>query len=55
MQLTKENKVVDVRLTYDKGLDRYYGLLDLALKHNIFKSVSTRVDCLMVVKHLVKQ
>ena len=37
-RLTKENKVVDVRLTYDKGLDRYYGLLDLALKHNIFKS-----------------
>ena len=36
-RLTKENKVVDVRLTYDKGLDRHYGLLDLALKHNIFK------------------
>ena len=43
-RLTKENKVVDVRLTYDKGLDRYYGLLDLALKHGIFKSVSTRVE-----------
>ena len=25
-RLTKENKVVDVRLTNDKGLDRYYGL-----------------------------
>ena len=25
-RLTKENKVVDVRLTYDKGLDRHYGL-----------------------------
>ena len=34
-RLTKENKVVDVRLTYDKGLDRYYGLLDLALKYNL--------------------
>ena len=43
-RLTKENKVVDVRLTYDRGLDRYYGLLDLALKYNIFKSVSTRVE-----------
>ena len=42
-RLTKENKVVDVRLTYDKGLDRYYGLLDLALKHDIFKQVSTRI------------
>jgi len=33
-----------VRLTYDKGLDRYYGLLDLALKYNIFKSLSTRIE-----------
>ena len=43
-RLTKENKVVDVRLTYSKGLDRYYGLLDLALKYNIFKQVSTRIE-----------
>jgi len=43
-RLTIENKMVDVRLTYDKGLDRYYGLLDLALKYGIFKSVSTRVE-----------
>ena len=35
---------MDVRLTYDKGLDRYYGLLDLALKYNIFKQVSTRIE-----------
>ena len=43
-RLTKENKMVDVRLTYDKGLDRYYGLLDLALKYKIFNSVSTRIE-----------
>jgi hypothetical protein len=43
-RLTIENKMVDVRLTYSKGLDRYYGLLDLALKYGIFKSVSTRVE-----------
>jgi len=43
-RLTRENALVDVRLTYDKGLDRYYGLLDLALKYNIFKSVSTRIE-----------
>jgi len=43
-RLTVENKKVDVRLTYDKGLDRHYGLLDLALKHGIFKSVSTRIE-----------
>tara|TARA_B100000282_G_scaffold16154_1_gene11211 strand:- start:660 stop:1685 length:1026 start_codon:yes stop_codon:yes gene_type:complete len=43
-RLTKENKMVDVRLTYDRGLDKYYGLLDLALKYGIFKSVSTRIE-----------
>ena len=43
-RLTKENAMIDVRLTYDKGLDKYYGLLDLAVKHNIFKSVSTRIE-----------
>ena len=43
-RLTKENAMIDVRLTYDKGLYKYYGLLDLAIKHNIFKSVSTRVE-----------
>ena len=43
-RLTIENKMVDVRLTYDKGLDKYYGLLELALKYDIFKSVSTRVE-----------
>lgn len=43
-RLTKENAKIDVRLTYDKGLDKHYGLLDLAIKYNIFKSVSTRVE-----------
>ena len=43
-RLTVENKMVDVRLTYDKGLDKYYGLLDLALKYGVFKSVSTRIE-----------
>jgi hypothetical protein len=43
-RLTKENKMVDVRLTYDKGLDKYYGLLELAVKYEIFKSVSTRIE-----------
>ena len=43
-RLTKENDMIDVRLTYDKGLDKHYGLLDLAIKYDIFKSVSTRVE-----------
>ena len=43
-RLTVENRMVDVRLTYDKGLDRYYGLLDLAEKYDIFKKISTRYE-----------
>jgi len=43
-RLTKENQMVDVRLSYTKGLDKYYGLLDLALEAGIFKSVSTRIE-----------
>jgi RecA/RadA recombinase len=43
-RLTKENAMVDVRLTYKSGLERYYGLLDLAVKHGVFKSVSTRIE-----------
>ena len=43
-RLTIENKMVDVRLMYERGLDRYYGLLELALKYGVFKSVSTRIE-----------
>ena len=43
-RLTVENKMVDVRLTYNKGLDRYYGLLELAEKYKVFKKVSTRYE-----------
>lgn len=43
-RLTKENQMVDVRLSYSTGLDRHYGLLELALEAGIFNSVSTRVE-----------
>ena len=43
-RLSKENMMVDTRLRYDTGLDRHYGLLDLALKHGIFKQISTRIE-----------
>tara|TARA_B100001250_G_scaffold403540_1_gene418227 strand:+ start:876 stop:1919 length:1044 start_codon:yes stop_codon:yes gene_type:complete len=43
-RLTIENKMVDVILKYDSGLDRYYGLLDLAVKYGIFKQASTRIE-----------
>jgi RecA/RadA recombinase len=43
-RFTKENKDVSVKLSYDSGLDRYYGLLDLAEKYDIIKKVSTRYE-----------
>ena len=43
-RLSKENQQVESLVTYDKGLDRYYGLLDLAEKYGIFKKVSTRYE-----------
>ena len=43
-RLTKENQMVDVRLSYSRGLDRYYGLLELAIEAGIFQAVSTRIE-----------
>lgn len=43
-RLSKEHSQVEVLLTYDKGLDKYYGLLELAEKYKIFKKVSTRYE-----------
>lgn len=43
-RISKANTVVKLRLSYTKGLDRYYGLLDLAEKYGIFKKVSTRYE-----------
>jgi RecA/RadA recombinase len=43
-RLSKENSQVEVLLTYDKGLDKYYGLLDLAEKYKIINKVSTRYE-----------
>ena len=43
-RLTKENSMVDVLLTYEKGLDKYYGLMELAIEAGIFKKVSTRIE-----------
>ena len=43
-RLSKEHGIAEVLLTYDKGLDRYYGLLDLAEKYDIIKKSSTRYE-----------
>lgn len=44
-RLSKENKEVEVRLYYDeRGLDKYYGLLELAERSGVFKKSGTRYD-----------
>ena len=35
-RITKENAQIDVRLTYKKGLDRHYGLLDFKLNKQVY-------------------
>ena len=43
-RLTKENTQVDTRLYYDeRGLDRYYGLLELGEKHGVFERRGNRI------------
>ena len=54
-RLAKENKKIDVLLTYDQGLNRYYGLLDLAEKYDIIKKVSTRYEMPDGIKVFGKQ
>ena len=43
-RLTVENKMVDVRLGYHSGIDRYYGLLEFGEKHGIFKRNGNRYE-----------
>ena len=43
-RLTKENSMVETRLFYDdRGLDRYYGLLELGEKYGVFQRVGNRI------------
>ena len=43
-RLTVENKMVDVRLGYHSGIDKFYGLLEFGEKHEIFKKSGNRYD-----------
>ena len=44
-RLSRENRQVEIRLFYDeRGLDRYYGLLDLAEKHGVIKKVANSYE-----------
>ena len=42
-RLTKENSQIETRLYYDRGLDRYYGLLELGEKHGVFQRKGNRI------------
>ena len=44
-RLSKENQQVEIRLYYDeRGLDRYYGLLDLGEIGGMWKNVGGRYE-----------
>jgi hypothetical protein len=44
-RLSKENKDVEIRLYYDeRGLDRYYGLLELGEIGGLWKNVAGRYE-----------
>jgi len=43
-RLSKENKDATVLLTYDKGLDQYFGLLDFAEEHKVFVKSGNRYE-----------
>lgn len=42
-RLTREQIEAKVLLSFDRGLDRYYGLLDVALEHGIFEKVVNKI------------
>lgn len=43
-RLTKEKMIVETRLLFDRGLDRYWGLLPLALEAGIYKKIGNRYE-----------
>ena len=43
-RMTKEESVIEMMLDYETGLDKYYGLVSIAEKYDIFKKVSTRFE-----------
>jgi len=43
-RLTREGTETRVLLSHSKGLDRYYGLVDIALEIGVFKKVATKIE-----------
>jgi len=42
-RLTIEQKKVQTRLFYETGLDKYFGLVDIAIEAGIFEKISTKI------------
>jgi RecA/RadA recombinase len=42
-RLSKENQKAEVLLSYDKGLDRYYGMIELAIEAGLFEKKGSRI------------
>jgi len=43
-RLTKENSQCEIKLDYKKGMHKYHGLLDLGVKHDVFKKLGNKYD-----------
>jgi|TARA_Y100000034_G_C6825657_1_gene372227 RecA/RadA recombinase len=43
-RLSRENREIEVLLDYTTGLHRYYGLVDLGLKYDVFKKIANRIE-----------
>ena len=43
-RLSKENKEVECLLNYDTGLDRFYGMVELAVQSGVWSAVSNRIE-----------
>lgn len=42
-RFSRERAKVKVMINFDRGLDRYYGLIDIALKHGIWKKLGNKI------------
>ena len=42
-RLSKENQLAEVLLTYDKGLDKYYGLTDVCIEMGQWEKAGSRI------------
>lgn len=43
-RISIENKTVDLMINYNSGLNRYYGLLDIALKGGVYKKLAKQIE-----------